>query len=226
MIGLHKLWRRLRGAASNDAFVTREVPAIRSKCVLVDQRGSGPAAMTPIIHHNEFQVEHLADQKTSITIAASSNHVALLKELASALSEPLYMRHLLVEANGQYPAGRYDLPHAVTLQRVCAFLDDFQTLLTEDGRHSLFIASNDSPEEMLVYDFHGLIYGYGPIDAFCQVARGRGFRETEISAFPMPHGRSWHSSLNAEEDRLLSDFEWRYSPLQAGDDHTCDHPSS
>ena len=48
------------------------------------------------------------------------------------------------------------------------FVEQFGDLLTNDARHELWIGSTSSAG-LLVFDKHGIIYAYGPLDDLNEV---------------------------------------------------------
>ena len=58
---------------------------------------------------------------------------------------------------------------------------------------------------------------YGPLDRFKSVLKSSGFREQEFW-FPSPHAHSYAAENDAEEERLMAEVEWKYSPLRPGDE--------
>jgi hypothetical protein len=69
----------------------------------------------------------------------------------------------------------------------------------------------------LVYDRHELIYGYGPLEKFERVVRGRGMREGR-PGIAAPHSHLYHAEHDEDEERVMGYWEWKWSELREEDD--------
>lgn len=69
----------------------------------------------------------------------------------------------------------------------------------------------------IVHERHNLIYAYGPLIRFTEVLESIGFSRGPIS-IPAPHAHNYHSAFDEDETSLAAALDWRYSPLQAGDE--------
>jgi hypothetical protein len=155
---------------------------------------------------------------TRLVIGPSGGHIELLTQLAAELKghpwAVLYV--LLVPRQGNRQKGRYQSAPFDTHAELGAFLASFRRYFEGDGRHHVWVgsAANDG---LLVYDQHNVIFAYGPLDRFRAILGSRAFGERDFW-FPAPHSHSYAPENDAEEERLMTEHEWRYSPLQPGDE--------
>ncbi|EAQ79697.1 hypothetical protein DSM3645_24350 [Blastopirellula marina DSM 3645] len=168
--------------------------------------------------YGDLFFEQPCGSATRLVIGPSKGEVDLLTELA-ALSENqswyiLYV--LLTPRQGNRESGRYQSTPFDTLEKLSAFMTSFQSYFEGDARHHVWIGSL-SNEVLLIYDQHNVIFAYGPIDRFRAILEKHGFREEEFW-FPTPHSHSYAPQYDAEEERLMKEFEWQYFPLQPGDE--------
>ena len=169
--------------------------------------------------YGDIYFEQPCGDATRIVIGPSSDYVDLLIEMSAELiGQPWFVLYVLL-----VPLAPAIAPRAVTNPRrsrptpgLSAFLSAFRGFFESDGRHHLWVgsASNDG---VLVYDQHNVIFAYGPLDQFRSILQARGFREAEFW-FPSPHAHSFQPENDSEEERLMSESEWRYFPLQPGDE--------
>jgi hypothetical protein len=169
----------------------------------------------PAFYDGVWCLEHTTGSDR-LVIAPRSDHVRLMLELASLWRSPIFILYVLVVPRGSHAAARYQAPAPVSLDEARALLERFETFLTEDGRHHLWLAAPEGGGT-LVYDRHNVIYAYGPIDAYESVLAAQGLRNGEVR-FPVPHSHHYHPEHDAEEDELLAYWNWRSSPLQAQDE--------
>src|SRR5690606_13264921 len=96
------------------------------------------------------------------------------------------------------------------------FIWTFQNFFEGDGRHHLWIASPHS-SDLLVYDQHDVIFGYGNLDRFESVLSDHNYSPEEFW-FPAPHWHGYDPSNVKAEDEVMGYFDWTYSELQPGDE--------
>jgi len=153
-----------------------------------------------------------------LVIGPSSDRVDLLVDLAAELhGNPWWVLYvLLVPRQGNRQPGRYESEPFETHFALAAFLQSFGAYFEGDGRHHVWVgsAANDG---LLVYDQHDVLFAYGPLDRFKTILSFRGFRERQFW-FPSPHSHAYFPENDAEEERLMVEFDWRYFPLQPGDE--------
>ena len=80
----------------------------------------------------------------------------------------------------------------------------------------MWIASPDS-SDLLVYDQHDVIFGYGNLDAIESALKNRQFRNQEFW-FPSPHTHHYNPANVNQEDAVMAYFPWTYFELQNGDE--------
>jgi hypothetical protein len=152
-----------------------------------------------------------------LVIGPSHDHIDLMIELAAELQgHPWFILYvLLVPRLGNRESGRYQSEPFETHAELSSALNGFRAFFEDDGRHHVWVgsASNDGT---LVYDKHNVIYAYGPLDRFKAILRDRGFTECSFES-PSPHFHSYLEENDAEEERLMREFQWLHSPLRPGD---------
>jgi hypothetical protein len=155
---------------------------------------------------------------TCLVIGPSQGHVDLMIEMvAELLGDPwLVLYVLLVPRRGNRESGRYQSQPFETHAELAAFLSAFRSFFEDDGRHQVWVGSAVN-HGVLAYDQHDVIFAYGPLDRFIAILKSRGFGENKFW-FPAPHTHSFAEEYDAEEERLMNEIEWQYSPLQAGDE--------
>jgi len=168
--------------------------------------------------YGNVYLEEPSGASTRLVIGPSAGHVELMTELAAELrGEPWFVLYvLLVPRLGNREPGRYQSEPFGTHVELAAFLSAFRGFFEDDGRHHVWVgsAANDG---VLVYDQHNVIFAYGPIERFRAILDARGFRERSFW-FPAPHVHSYSPENDAEEERLMAEAEWTYSPLRPGDE--------
>lgn len=152
-----------------------------------------------------------------LVIACSQEQTHVLTALLKAMAGPFWVLYVLVVSRGRAEQGRYQSSEPQTESAVDKFVKRFSTLLENDGRHNLWIAS-ESGSQMLVYDRHNVIYAYGPLAAFKLILAERGLMEVPVVRFPSPHSHHYHQGLDIDEDGLLSYWPWCRTPLKESDE--------
>jgi hypothetical protein len=151
-----------------------------------------------------------------LVIGPSGRHIDLMLNLAAQWGTDCGLLYiLLISRSGNRP-GRYQSPQPVNLETVTEFCERFEDYLESDSRHHFWIASAAGAGN-LVYDRHNLIFAYGDIDLYIEILEARGFRQAEV-IIPVPHSHHYNAGNDAVEDELIRFWEWRYFPLQDGDD--------
>ena len=121
-----------------------------------------------------------------LVLAPATGHLDLILELAAGWSGGVWLLYvLLTPRNGQAESGRYQSPGLLDHGALSGFCRRFAEFLECDGRHAFWVSSG-SNEGLLVYDQHQIIYAYGDLDRFEQVAKDRGLSEGEVRV-PAPH---------------------------------------
>jgi hypothetical protein len=168
-------------------------------------------------YENVWAAEETTGGGSRLVIACSQEQTNVLAALLRAMAGPFWVLYVLVVSRGRGEQGRYQSSESQPGSAVDTFVKQFSTLLEKDGRHNLWVAS-ESGSEMLVYDRHNVIYAYGPLAAFKQILAEIGLKEVPVVRFPSPHSHHYHQGLDTEEDRLLSYWAWRRTPLKESDE--------
>lgn len=150
-----------------------------------------------------------------LVIVPREDPIGLLGELAEWIGPEYFLLYVLVVQRGEAPAGRYESP-PLELVDVRIFLEEFGRLLECDARHQFWIGST-SDRGMVVYDDHGILYAYGPLEDFQRTLLARQFQPGSFS-IPAPHTHHYHAELDAEVARLLGRFEWVRTELRPEDE--------
>jgi hypothetical protein len=171
----------------------------------------------PWTYQNVWATEELSGAKR-LVIAPKSGTADILERLIEIMPEPFWLLYVLVVPRGEGDAGRYQSSEPQTREQVRQFLHEFHTFLETDGRQNLWISS-ESGSAMLIYDRHGLMYGYGPVDDWQNILKQIGLSEVPSASIniPEPHSHHYHPSLDAEASRLLAYLEWHHTPLRDQD---------
>ena len=151
-----------------------------------------------------------------LVIAPAQKQVDLLLTLLKNMREPFWVLYVLVVPRGQGEWGRYQISEPQSKSAVGAFLNEFRDFLEKDGRHNVWIVSESGPE-MLIYDRHNVIYGYGPMNSWRVALAAQGLSEASNIRFPSPHSHHYHQNLDAEEVRLLNYWDWHRTALKESD---------
>ena len=139
----------------------------------------------------------------------------MFETLASELAPPLIILHLLHTPRGEGEAGRYHSDN-MSQQNVREFIRQLGGLLKAGGRCDLWVHSL-TEQATVVWDRHNLIHAYGRLDRYCEQLRGLGFRTGQPS-IPHPHMHHYRNECDEQARALLAGREWRFSPLQPGDE--------
>jgi len=138
----------------------------------------------------------------------------LLCDLAEFIGPEYFLLYVLVASRSQVECGRYESP-PLELVDVQIFVERFRDLLTNDARHELWIGSTNDTG-LLVYDHHGIIYAYGPLEDFEPSLVLRGLKPGGFE-IPAPHTHHFHGEYDEIVDQLVAQWEWRRTDLQPGD---------
>lgn len=166
---------------------------------------------------NVWTTEETTGGGSRLVIAPAHDQTHILAALLKEMTGPFLLLYVLVIPRGRGKSGRYQSPAPQTESTVETFLDEFSDFLEKDGRHNVWIAS-ESGSEMLIYDRHNVIYAYGPLSSWRPALAAKGFSEVPKIRFPSPHSHHYHQSLDSEEDRLLSHWDWHRTPLKNSDE--------
>ena len=175
--------------------------------------GNGAAKDLPSVYADVWAREPMSGTER-LTIAPSTNHVGLLKDLLDALPEPMWLLSVLVVPRGEGEAGRYQSPEPLSREEVTQLLAGFKDFLERDGRQNVWIRAA-SGTAMLVYDRHNLIYAYGDLTGFVSILTRHGLTEVPADSItvPDPHSHHYHAAFDSEAGRLLGSLAWNRTPL-------------
>jgi hypothetical protein len=168
---------------------------------------------TRVVWPHVFRTDEMAGPNR---LAAAPQKAAsgLLLELAEHIGPDYFLLYVLRVGRGGGENGRYQSP-PLQLVDVRIFIEEFAEFIENDARHQFWIGSMTN-SGLLVYDEHGIIYCYGPIDSFESTLKLAGMRRGEFS-IPSPHAHNFHAHYDRAESDLLGRWEWTRSELQPGD---------
>jgi hypothetical protein len=161
-----------------------------------------------------------AREKTSgpdrLLIAPAADQIGLLLKLSACMQPPFRLLYVLVVTRAGSELGRYQSPSEIDKQQLESFLSKYSAYLERDGRHAIWLMS-PTDQSMLIYDRHNVIYAYGTLDRFSAILQKEGLSEAAEVRFPSPHSHHYNSEFDADETRILNEFEWNVTPLRASD---------
>jgi hypothetical protein len=164
-----------------------------------------------VIHH-----DRASGGAERLILAPARGHIKLLSRLLECLPEPFRVLYVLVVPRGAgISAARYEAPGEFSRQEVKDCLAEFSDFFERDGRHHLWLAN---PEVgTIVYDRHNLIYAYGPLNCFTEIASRHGLRVGRPEV-PSPHWHAYHAAFDDTQRDLLNRYTWVQKPLRASDE--------
>lgn len=168
-------------------------------------------------HANTFVRERVKGV-TRVICAPAADHLSLLLDLAreSWGDQHLLMYVLVVSRSEPGREGRYQAPRPLSHHALERFVALYGAFLANDGRHHLWLASPPNGEQTLVYDRHNIIYCYGNPRLHERVAVRHGLSEGPVD-ISFVHTHHYHEEFDQQQSRLLSEFDWIFSPLQERD---------
>ena len=173
------------------------------------------AETVPFFYSNIWNVEQTPAYER-LVIAPSSSQIDLLLELTRVLPEPFGILYVLIASRANHERGRYQNPQPISRIEMESFLKDFRSFLEKDARHHVWVASLPG-SATLVYDNHNVIYAYGPLQKFKRVLAAQAFSQGKVT-FPVPHTHNYNPMFDAEENRVLSYWQWKQFPLADSDE--------
>ena len=150
-----------------------------------------------------------------LAIAPRDGAMEVICELADAIGPDSFVLYVHTAPRTDAPRGRFESP-PLQLVDVRVFVAEYSALLENDARHEFWVGSTAN-RGMLVYDDHGIIYAYGPLDDFERALSAIGFQPGEFS-IPCPHTHNFHAEYDDDVERLLSHWNWRLTELQPKDE--------
>ncbi len=166
---------------------------------------------------NVWAAERTNGGGSRLVIAPAHEQTELLASLLRNMTGPFWVLYVLAVSRGRGEPGRYQSPELLPEDAVGTFLKEFSGFIEKDGRHNVWIAS-DQGSEMLIYDRHNVIYAYGPLASWKPFLIASGLSEVPAVRFPSPHSHHYHQGLDPEEDRLLAYWDWHHTPLKESDE--------
>ena len=148
-------------------------------------------------------------------IVAGVPHAAVFRELTKALEGPFQVLYVLHTPRGEGEPGRYQSPK-ISAADLAAFLTRFETYLVSDARHDLWVRSASSGD-VLVWDRHNTIYGYGSLDSLAGRLRSLSFDEA-VQPDLGDHMHHYRAEFDADAAEVLEAFDWLHTPLRQEDE--------
>lgn len=155
--------------------------------------------------------------ESRLTIAASTNQIALILKLVDTLNPPFYILYVLVVSRLDNELGRYQSPLIETKEELTDFMLEYKHFFETDGRHHLWICTLDNSGRF-IYDQHNVIFAYGHIKKYIALLNREGFKEQNFS-FPVPHAHAYNESNDRFEESILNYWNWSIFPLANGDEY-------
>ena len=161
---------------------------------------------------------HIAEypNHSRMKIGSASDEIPLILDLCKGMDGPFGILFILLVSRLGKLAGRYQIPYSLSYEELELFLYENQEFFERDGRHHLWVSSI-SGEGQFIYDNHNFIYAYGNLNSYCNKLKSHGYQEGLIK-ISNPHTHNYHPEFDSKEDELMGRFEWKYYPLQEGDD--------
>jgi hypothetical protein len=169
------------------------------------------------VEYGRVWMEEKTTGSARLRIAASTDGAELLQRLARTWTGSMGVLYvLLVPRQGRREPGRYQSPIPLTLAQVNEFLAQFKDFFESDGRHHVWVASPEGGGT-LVFDNHNWICAYGDLAAYRDALRDAGYAEG-VFKLPVPHSHHYHAERDVDEEAVMQYWDWKYCPLQPGDD--------
>ncbi|AIE88134.1 hypothetical protein [Fimbriimonas ginsengisoli] len=166
-----------------------------------------------MVAHRYANVYHR--EKGRLVIAPKRDQIGLFLALARQIDGPFRFVYVLLGPFGRYAEGRYELSVRLDHESLELLLDQFRLFFQGDARHHVFIG-NDSPEPLLFYDQHDLIYAYGPAERYVPLLESQGLTPG-VPEMPSPHSHHIRPEFDVVAEELLSGRDWKTGPLLESD---------
>lgn len=167
----------------------------------------------PVKGSATFQIQRTTGP-TRLAISSPASPIALLEEFSSTLPSPLFLLWVLHTPRTEAPRGRYQ-SEPLENEDVIVFLRSFGAFFEQDARSDIWVHSHEPAT--LVYERHGLIYAYGPLERFQRVLKDHGFEAGNV-LIPSPHAHNYHAELDGAEEAVASALHWTATPLHPEDE--------
>ena len=155
----------------------------------------------------------LAGSRLRFVLPRSRPH--LIRELTSALQDPLQLLYVIHTSRGEGTEGRYQSP-ALTLTDVDAFLARYAGFLTGDARHDLWIRSTLS-NTVFVWDRHNDVYLYDAPPTVLERLTALGFKEGDLAPLGA-HTHHYRAEFDDDAREILKAFAWTRTVLRSEDE--------
>ena len=165
------------------------------------------------LHPALFARRSLSDGSVRLDVGVPGGDVEVMRSLTRCMEPPYEILYVLLTTRSEDEVGRYQGP-PIDRTQLDVFLSRYATYFRSDGRFALWI---HTPQAMLVWDHHNLLYAYGPLSRFEDALRSLGFAPGELS-IPVPHQHSYRPECDADATAILAHFDWRHSELRPGDE--------
>ena len=153
--------------------------------------------------------------KERIAISTEMDEVSLLIELMRIIEPPYRALWVLLIPRTGAREGRYQSPTFSTREHLESFLNSYASFFENDARHNFWVLNPSTGP--LVLDRHGLIYAYGDLDSYETVAKRLGRVPGRVS-IPDLHIHSYNDQFDADERRLINEFDWIVTDLVDSDE--------
>jgi hypothetical protein len=188
-----------------------------------DYRQSGDFKLgrhEPGIGMVEHRYDDVCERRTilgreALVLAPATGHIDLLLRLARELKGPFRLTYVLLVPFGEFAEGRYEFEDLLDYEALERLLTLHRGFFEGDARHHLQIGT-ESDMPSLVYDQHDLIYAFGPVARWEQIAKEHGLRPGSPE-MPIPHSHHTRREFDLEAESLLSSNRWRREPLGDSD---------
>jgi hypothetical protein len=152
-----------------------------------------------------------------LVIAPSTDQINVLTALAKNMRAPFLVLYVLVISRNDAEPGRYQSESVLDESQLETLLTHYKRFFENDGRHNLWIRSED--ESMVIYDRHNVLYAYGALDAFIEVVNALGLTQAPQVRYPDPHSHQYNAEFDIDQASILNSRSWIHSPLRHGDEN-------
>lgn len=164
----------------------------------------------------QFACTGAAAGTSRLVVGVPHGNAEIVKSLVSSLEPPYFLLYVLHTPRGEGKPGRYQSP-GLSREQLYEFISEFGPFLSGDARFDLW-ARSPSENATVVWDRHNLLFAYGPLDRYTAVLHSLGFVQGTAPKVPEPHAHHYRHELDEDARKLLSVFEWSWSPLRPEDE--------
>ena len=154
-------------------------------------------------------------------LALAPDHAAcgLIIDLTRPLAEPFGLLYVVLYPHFGHERGRYQAKTPLGRTSMERFFRDYAEFFEMDGRHNIWACSLEPDGRVagqIIYDHHNIIYAYGPLEAYAEVAAARGLVEGPV-VVPRDHRHQFDPRYNRDESNLINEREWITFPTEESD---------